>query len=410
MSEALQSIIKLGPQILDNEVSRVEAVLESIKTTDDMNKLILNQSLFQSDAARACGLSLNTFKERVAEALELGVIPEVLFESNKYRYTLSHIHSLMDWMRCESWKDKNKGCVVLNVQNQKGGSGKSTTVISIATGIALRLNERRRVLVIDLDPQGTLRVVAAPNLTASPGILSAVDIMLGADEPESDYAKLLEAGYTEEQILHSSILTTHVPNLDIMPAFPTDERFSSNAWFEYAKTGDLRHLKLFAEKIIEPLKEHYDFIAVDTGPHTNPLTWAALEASNAMLIPVSPRKLDWASTGQFIRNLPDQFSFLPSKGENLKFFKVLAVNYDEEQGRDLDMLNQMKDVLGRDMLNSNIKRSTAFEAASRNYRTVFDLRKSDGLCPDRQLDKAISSLNDVIRELLLSLNEINFNI
>jgi hypothetical protein len=56
-----------------------------------------------------------------------------------------------------------------------------------------------------------------------------------------------------------------------------------------------------------------------------------------------------------------------------------------------------------------VKRSSAFEAASRNYRTVFDIKKGDNLCPDRQLDKALSSLQDVARELLLSLNEIDFN-
>lgn len=409
MSAALKIINRISPNILNNEVSRVEAVLEGMITPEDLNRLVLNHSQFQSEAARTCGVSLNTFKERVAEAIEKGIIPEVIQENNKYRYTLNHIHALMDWMKCPKWADKKRGCIVLDVQNQKGGSGKSTTVISLAAGIALNVKERRRVLVIDLDPQGTLRVVAAPDLTAAPGILSAVDIMLGADEPDSDYSKFLGAGYSEEQILNHAIKKTHIPNLDIIPAFPTDERFSSAAWFEFAKSGELRHLNLLKDKIINPLKNDYDMILIDTGPHVNPLTWSALEACNAMLIPVTPRKLDWASTGQFIMNLPDQFKFLPSKGENIKFLKVAAVNYDEEQNRDLEMLNQMKIVLGGDMLNPVIKRSTAFESASRNYRTVYDLRKSDNLCPERQLDKAISSLNDVTRELLISLNEIDFN-
>lgn len=409
MNSIIDIIKSLSPKIAANEISRIEAVLDNIKTPEELNKLILNHSLFQSDAARACGISLNTFKERVAEALKQGVIPDVLFESNKYRYTLSHVHALMDWMKCPKWEDKGKGCIVLNVQNQKGGSGKSTTVITLGTGIALRLNERRRVLVIDLDPQGTQRVVATPGLSAESGLLSAVDIMLGKDEPGSNYSQYLEAGYTEDAILNASILKTHIPNFDILPAFPADERFSSQAWFEFARTGELRHVELLKNKIIDPLRDKYDIILIDTGPHVNPLTWSALEACNAMLVPVSTRKLDVVSTGQFIQNLPEQLERLPSKGANIKYFKVVAVCYDEEQGRDLDMLNQMKEVFGRDMLNSNIKRSPAFEAATRNYRTIFDLRKIDGLCPDRQLDKATASSNDLIRELLLSLNEIDFN-
>ncbi len=409
MGHAIESLRKITPQIREHEISRVEAVLESCKTADDINKLILHHSISQADAARACGISLNTFKERVAEALEQGIIPEVLFENNKYRYTLSHIHALMEWMNIPKWSQKNKGCVVLNVQNQKGGSGKSTTVISLAASIALRLNERRRVLVIDLDPQGSLRVVAAPNLSADDGVLSAVDLMLGAEEEGSDYQVYVAKGYSHEEILKGSILSTHIPNLDILPAFPTDERFSSVAWLNYAETNELKHLSYFKDKVITPLLEDYDMIMVDTGPHVNPLTWSSLEACNALLIPVSPRKLDWSSTGQFLCNLPEQLTYLPRQGENIKYFKVLAVNYDEEQNRDLEMLNQIKDVLGKDMLNATVKRSSAFEAASRNYRTVFDIKKGDNLCPDRQLDKALSSLQDVARELLLSLNEIDFN-
>lgn len=408
MGYAIERLTKLAPVIREHEISRLDAVLESCKTEEDTNKLILHHSISQADAARACGLSLNTFKERVNEALEQGVIPEVLFENNKYRYTLNHIHALLDWMKVPKWADKNKGCVVLNVQNQKGGTGKSSSVISLATAIALRLNERRRVLVIDLDPQGSLRAVAAPNLSAAGGVLSAVDIMLGEEEEGSEYQGYISQGYDHEAILKGSILSTHIPNLDILPAFPTDERFSSIAWLSYAKNNVLKHLSYFKEKVVDHLLEDYDMIIVDTGPHVNPLTWSSLEACNSLLIPVSPRKLDWSSTGQFLCNLPEQLNYLPRKGENIKYFKVLAVNYDEEQNRDLEMLNQIKDVLGKDMLNSTIKRSSAFEAGSRNYRTVFDIKKGDNLCPDRQLDKALSSLQDVSRELLLSLNEIDF--
>lgn len=409
MSVVLNSIAALAPKIAESEISRIEAVLENSRTADDMNKLVLHHSLFQSNAAQVCGVSLNTFKERVAEALAQGIIPDVLFENNKYKYTLSHVHALMDFMGRKKWSDEKKGCVVLNVQNQKGGSGKSTTVISIAMGVALRLQERRRVLVVDLDPQGTLRVVAAPELTADSDLLSAVDVMLGPDEPNSPYQQLINAGNSEADILASAILKTHIPNLDIIPAFPTDERFSSLAWAEYSRTGKLRHVELLAQRIIEPLRDQYDVIIIDTGPHTNPLTWSAMEGCNSILVPVSTRKLDWVSTGQFISSIPDQYSMLPSQGENLKYFKVVAVNYDEEQGRDLEILNTMKSVLGAEMLNSVIKRSKAFEAATRYYRTIYDIRKSDALCPDKQLDKAISSSNDVVRELFLSLNVINFN-
>lgn len=400
-----ENVLELTEKISQHEISRVEAVLEGLKHKDDIDKLILAHSLTQNEAARTCGLSLNTFKERVADAIKLGVIPEILYEQNKYRFTLQHMHLLMDWMGIPSWASSGKPSIVLNVQNNKGGTGKSTTVSSLGAAIALILSQRMRVLIIDLDPQGSQRVIAAPNMSDGVEFLSAVDCMLGDFEPDSYYDQLRKSNYTHENILLSAILTTHIPNLDILPAFPTDERFSSSAWFDYADTGKLNHLTLLKEKVIEPLKQYYDLILIDTGPHSNPLTWAALEACNALLIPVSPRKLDWVSTGQYISSLPNLFQTIPSHGKNIKYMKVISVNYDEEQGRDFEILNNMKDVLGSNLLNAQIKRSSAFEAASRNYRTVSDIRKSDNLCPDRQLDKAIQSLGDVSRELILTLSD-----
>ena len=400
----------LAPLIRQNEISRLQAIIDNTKSSDDIHKLVLHHSISQADAARMCGMALNTFKERVKEALSLNVIEDVLFETNKYMFTLNHMHALMDWLKIPKWSDTHNYSIVANVQNQKGGVGKSTTVISLAAGIALGMQERRRVLVIDLDPQGSHQQVTAPYLLEDESVvLSAVDIMLGSDEPESLYDQLVNNGYSHQQILENSILKTHIPNLDVLPAFPTDERFSQSAWLEFAKTGKLNHVNRLKNKIIDPLRSQYDLILIDTGPHVNPLTWSALEACNALIVPVSPRKLDWISTGQFLSNLPDQLQFLPSQGNNIKYFKAITVNYDEEQHRDLDMLNQIKSVLGREVLNPTIKRSSAFEAANRNYRTVFDIRKKDGLCPDRQLDKATASLNDTIRELLLTLEDVEFN-
>jgi cellulose biosynthesis protein BcsQ len=409
--DAIKELTMMGKSIEKTEISRLQAMIESTKSAEDINSLILHHCKSQADAARACGISLNTFKERVAEAKRLGVIDDVLFESNKWLYSLGHMHALMDWMKIPKWRDTHKEPVIINCQNQKGGVGKTTTVLSLAAGIALRLKERRRVLIIDLDPQGSHQQITAPSLRLSESdvVLSAVDLMLGSDEKDSQYSELVSQGFTHQQILEHSILNTHIPNLDVLPAFPSDERFSQAAWLEYAKTGELMHIKRLKNKIIEPLKHLYDMIIIDTGPHVNPLSWSALEACNSLLIPVSPRSLDWVSTAQFILNLPEQIVDLPSKGKNIKFIKVVTVNYDEEQGRNIDMLNLIKSTLGASLLNATIKRSTAFEAASHNYRTVYDIRKKDNLCPDRQLDKALTSLNDTIRELLLKLDEVNFS-
>ena len=410
MTDLLDKLAILGSEINKDEFDRLEAVLEQSKTTDEIDQLILNHSIPQSEAAKICGVSLNTFKDKVKEALAEGVIPEVVYTSGRYLYTLKHMHALMDWMKIPKWSDSHTGCPVADVQNQKGGTGKSTTLFSVATSIALDLKQRKRVLVVDLDPQGSLRNFAAADHGNTAQMLTSVDLMLGELEPESYYASLADLGYEHSDLVQSSVIGTHIPNLDIIPSFPSDERFSAAAWEEYAKTGDMNDfLKLLDTKVLSLLKPHYDLIFVVTGPHTNPLVWNAMEASDAVIVPVSPRKLDWKSTCQFIEELPNHFYRLPSQGKNIQMLKIMVVNYDDEQSRDLDMLNQIKEKSGKWLLNCVIKRSSAFEIASRNYRTVFDLKKSDSAnlhCPPRQLSKAVDSLRDATRELQLNLAEV----
>ena len=147
-------------------------------------------------------------------------------------------------------------------------------------------------------------------------------------------------------------------------------------------------------------------ILIDTGPHINPLTWSALYAANGLLIPITPKKLDWMSTQQFIESLPDQLQLLPENGRSLCWYKAIATNYDDENRRDKPMLDELKQVLGKHLFNACIKRSNAFEVATRYYRTVMDIQPSEKLCAARQLAKAHDSVADVTRELLLYLKDI----
>lgn len=54
---------------------------------------------------------------------------------------------------------------VINVQNQKGGTGKSMTAVHLAACLALNLDKRYRICLIDLDPQGSLRLFLNPQVS-----------------------------------------------------------------------------------------------------------------------------------------------------------------------------------------------------------------------------------------------------
>jgi cellulose biosynthesis protein BcsQ len=404
MNEVLSTINNLGEKFKLCEVNRQEFMEDNAGNKMEYNKLITQHSVPQTVAAKICGLSLNNFKEKVSEAVEKGVIPPADMLGNRYLYTLNHLHALLDYFGASKWGDDQRECIVLNVGNQKGGTGKTSTLVNLSIKLALDLRRRLRVLMIDLDPQGSIRdVTVSSNEADTSYMMTAVDLML-SDTPHCNelYKNALSIFGSHSEVVKASVLQTHIPNVDVLPAFPEDERFSEFAF----TSGDLNgYLKKLNDNVLAHLVDDYDICLIDSGPHNNPLVWSALEACNGLLVPVSPRKLDWSSTRTYVERLSEKLSQLPSKGEKLKFFKIGIVNYDDEQDRDTEMLYQIKEETGRSSLTALIKRSSAFEAAARQYCSVMDLNKNDTTCPARQIDKATQSLKDISTELMLTFQE-----
>ena len=147
---------------------------------------------------------------------------------------------------------------IVAVANQKGGVGKTTTAINVATSLAL---EGRAVLLVDVDPQG--------NLTSGMG-------MKGQRAPGGT---TYEALMTESGDPDSFILPTRVEHLFLMPA----DRSLTGAEIEMvpllARERRLQH-------VLEPLRPRFEFIFIDCPPSLGLLTLNALVAADAVLIPL----------------------------------------------------------------------------------------------------------------------------
>ena len=150
---------------------------------------------------------------------------------------------------------------ILSVANQKGGVGKTTTAINLATALAIA---EQRILIVDMDPQGNLtsgvglKGQSAPAGTIYQAITSA--------DPSADPSAFL--------------LDTRVKGMTLVPA----DRNLTGAEVELVampnREGRLRDL-------LHGLRDRFDFILIDTPPSLGLLTLNALVAADAVLIPLN---------------------------------------------------------------------------------------------------------------------------
>ncbi len=162
---------------------------------------------------------------------------------------------------------------VIAVTNQKGGVGKSTTAINLAACLG---EMGRRVLLLDIDPQG--------NATSGVGIdkrdidVSMYDVLIR----EVDAARaVVESGF---------------PNLDVLPANLELAGAEIELVGAFSREGRLK-------RAMAPIREEYDYLLVDCPPSLGLLTVNALTAADSVIIPLQCEYYALEGLAQLMRTI-----------------------------------------------------------------------------------------------------------
>lgn len=184
---------------------------------------------------------------------------------------------------------------VIALANQKGGVGKTTTAVNLSASLA---ELGHRVLVVDLDPQGN----ATTGLGVDPRSLehSVYDVLL-KDEPIEN---VIEATMVERLFLVPATIDLAGAEIELVSMLS-------------------RELRL--RRVLEPMREDFDYIVIDCPPSLGLLTINALAAADSVMVPIQCEYYALEGLSQLFHNVA---LIQASLNESLEVRYVVMTMYD----------------------------------------------------------------------------------
>lgn len=229
--------------------------------------------------------------------------------------------------------------MIIAIANQKGGVGKTTTAVNLSSALAFM---GYKVLLVDIDPQAHSTITCLNDPTNYDR--SIYDVLINPQIP-----------------ITSIVVKTNIPGLDLAISK------IAMAKLEPTLIGEIdAHFRL--KDALQPIKEKYNFIFIDTPPTLGLITVNSLVAADSVLIPIQSSYLCLEGTDDLLETI-EKVKKIANPG--LQIMGVIITLFDKRTNLSRDVVRRIKQVFGPKVFRTFISKSVKLEESPAYKESIF---------------------------------------